>query len=172
MEWILAWVTVASTDISLKKPVWVCKKPIFAESCPSLGKPLNSPLSEQKSRLKTKKINKPIALFCLEILVTCQYIWFFYSCVSFKGKQTCESLLWVPAGTRGSLPTGVALGWGVQWTVGRVREMFCVCVCVRVPQQLRMDLFLSGLNGNTELSESAFPLWGPSVATAWKTTRI
>lgn len=47
------------------------------------------------------------------------------------------------------------------------------CVCLRwdcVPQQLRIGLFLSGLNGNTGLSVSAFPLWGPSVATAWKTT--
>lgn len=34
--------------------------------------------------------------------------------------------------------------------------MYCACVCM--PQQLRMGLFLSGLNGNTELSESAFPL--------------
>lgn len=36
-------------------------------------------------------------------------------------------------------------------------HVLCVCV-VCVPQQLRMGLFLSGLNGNTGLSESAFPL--------------
>lgn len=47
---------------------------------------------------------------------------------------------------------------------------FLMCDYACVSQQLRIDLFLSGLNGNTELSESAFPLWGPSVATAWKTT--
>lgn len=47
-----------------------------------------------------------------------------------------------------------------------------VCLCVDDSQQLRMDLLLSDLNGNTELSESAFPLWGPRVAMAWKTKRI
>ena len=46
----------------------------------------------------------------------------------------------------------------------------CVCVCVCVPQQLRIGLFLSCLNGNAELSESDFPLWGPSVATACMAT--
>lgn len=49
--------------------------------------------------------------------------------------------------------------------------VFChVWLHVCASQQLRMGLFLSGLNGKTVLSESALPLWGPSVATAWMTT--
>lgn len=92
------------------------------------------------------------------------------------------------AGTGGSLPTGVTERRSGSWERSKGRSAVCSlvqtsvsyayvsrkwfkswCVCVffvRVPQQLRMDLFRSGLNGNTEPSESAFPLWGPSVATA------
>lgn len=51
-----------------------------------------------------------------------------------------------------------------------VYALVCDRARMCVPQQLRIGLFLSGLNGNTELSESTFPLWGPSVATAWNTT--
>lgn len=39
---------------------------------------------------------------------------------------------------------------------------------VCMSQQLRMGLLLSGLKGNAGLSESAFPLGGPSVATAFR----
>lgn len=121
----------------------------------------------------------------------------FYSCLCFNGIQTHESLLYLPFSMRVSLLTGVA-----GCTLVEDKEMFrcafflpcrseccrlTVCVievlvfnrvswrvtvCVCVPQQLRMGLFLSGPNGNMELSESVFALCGPSVATAWETAKL
>lgn len=82
-------------------------------------------------------------------------LFFCFFLQSFKGKHSDWSPDSARASAGGSLPTGVC----PQQSEGNTT----VCVCgihlhVReVPQQLRMDLFLSALKGNAELSESDFP---------------
>lgn len=96
---------------------------------------------------------------------------------SFKGKHLFLSPDSARVTAGRSLPTGVCTQQSKENPTvchNICTRLTCaghLCVCARVPQQLRMDLFLSALKGNTELSESDFPRWGPSVATAWSESK-